>query len=443
MIGLCDSIIKEAFVSEVVATIKHKMKHTFSDDEVTSNIQYFLNNKYDEMDNTLVTIAITVSYDMGWQKRATGNIYDSLSGHGFYIGIHTQKIVDYGVMGKRCMKCDIAERNGDIVEKHICTANWTGSSGSMEAGLALKMANRIFDNTGGRVHVGAIISDDDTTMRSQLHNIRHGGKLGDHIPQPVFYADVGHRVKVMCKPFFAMVTTSKDPSQCKMIDALRLKRYTGYYLRQNRTKDLCQFVANARAPVEHLFNNHQWCNEQWCWAKGISVTHHGLISKMMAAKEISSNASFPPTVSTPLLQIAPSTEDMIEDSDYTLDSDSDDSLLPEGIDDVSDEETNNCETVDLFEDKFGKEHMHFSPNEMEELKVKEKELMERNASSYYRCKIKHAKLYAEITAAYTPFITKEMLVMLHHTGDTQKTRQLMQALRPMHQKEKLTAKLLL
>jgi hypothetical protein len=87
---------------------------------------------------------------------------------------------------------------------------------------------------------------------------------------------------------------------------------------------------------------------------------------------------------------------------------------------VSDEETNNCETVDLFEDKFGKEHMHFSPNEMEELKVKESALMERNASNYYRCKIKHAKLYADITAVYMLFIIKQMLVMLHHTGDTQK-----------------------
>ena len=89
---------------------------------------------------------------------------------------------------------------------------------------------------------------------------------------------------------------------------------------------------------------------------------------------------------------------------------------------MSDGEKNNCETVDLFADKFGKEHIHFSPNEMEQLKVKELALMERNALNYYRCKIKHAKLYADITAAYTPFITKQMLVMLHHTGDTQKTR---------------------
>ena len=48
MIGLCNNIIKEAFISEVVATIEHKMKHTFSDDEVQSNIKYFLNNEYEK-----------------------------------------------------------------------------------------------------------------------------------------------------------------------------------------------------------------------------------------------------------------------------------------------------------------------------------------------------------------------------------------------------------
>ena len=77
------------FVSEVVATINHKMKETFSDDEVQMNINYSLNNEYEKMDKTLLTIAITVSCDMGWYKRAIGNIYNSMSRHGFYIGMHT------------------------------------------------------------------------------------------------------------------------------------------------------------------------------------------------------------------------------------------------------------------------------------------------------------------------------------------------------------------
>ena len=44
--------------------------------------------------------------------------------------------------------------------------------------------------------------------------------------------------------------------------------------------------------------------------------------------------------------------------------------------------------------------------------------------SYYRCKDKHRKLYNELTQAFAPFITHEMMVMLHHPYDTQKNEAL-------------------
>ena len=45
--------------------------------------------------------------------------------------------------------------------------------------------------------------------------------------------------------------------------------------------------------------------------------------------------------------------------------------------------------------------------------------MDSNAVNYYWCKIKHAYLYTDTTAAYTPYITEELLVILHHNSDTQ------------------------
>lgn len=47
---------------------------------------------------------------------------------------------------------------------HACNAKWTGRSGSMEAGLAFKMANDTYTNSGGRVHAGVIMSDNDMAM---------------------------------------------------------------------------------------------------------------------------------------------------------------------------------------------------------------------------------------------------------------------------------------
>ena len=47
-------------------------------------------------------IGLTVSYDMGWNKRSSGHIYNSLSGHAFIIGAHTRRIIDCVVFSKKC-----------------------------------------------------------------------------------------------------------------------------------------------------------------------------------------------------------------------------------------------------------------------------------------------------------------------------------------------------
>ena len=62
----------------------------------------------------------------------------------------------------------------------------------------------------------------------------------------------------------------------------------------------------------------------------------------------------------------------------------------------------------------------FSEVEMDKLKLREKELIDRNTSGYYRCKIRHAKLYEDMKTAYADYITPAMLKQLQHCWDTQK-----------------------
>ena len=61
----------------------------------------------------------------------------------------------------------------------------------------------------------------------------------------------------MVKPIFNMVSNVKDPDRCKKIDPLRLRKYTGCYIAKHRHLSLNEFVRNAKAPVDHLFNDHQ------------------------------------------------------------------------------------------------------------------------------------------------------------------------------------------
>ena len=61
----------------------------------------------------------------------------------------------------------------------------------------------------------------------------------------------------------------------------------------------------------------------------------------------------------------------------------------------------------------------FTSAELEDLKKREAALMERNEKGYYHSKIDHADLYREISAAYQPYITEDMLSQLQHTWSTQ------------------------
>ena len=90
-------------------------------------------------DNKQNKIGLTVSYDMGWNKRSSGNRYDSMSGHCFYIGCRTKKIISSHVTSRKCKICDNAKKRGEAPTYHECPRNYEGSSKGMEAQNALHL----------------------------------------------------------------------------------------------------------------------------------------------------------------------------------------------------------------------------------------------------------------------------------------------------------------
>ena len=293
IINIVDEILNDSLANEIIAKIRVLLKGKATEEEIDENINFFKSGEYDKMHQDLRSIGIAITYDMGWQKRATGRIYDSLSGHGFFIGALTRDIVQYGLKKKRCATCSCLNASAQPYADHNCTVNWEGSSGAMESALALTLVLAIHEKYNGLVYVEQIITDDNSTMQSHLKNVKNGGKLPDHIRQPSFGADPSHRIKVMCKPIFAMVSDTKDPDKCKTVDATRIKRYTSYYIRQNRTKPLSKFVKNARAPIEHLFNDHQWCNSSWCWAKELEEKKTRLMTHVFESNQNNKEQQLP------------------------------------------------------------------------------------------------------------------------------------------------------
>ena len=82
-----------------------------TENETELNIYFFITKQYDKMQKDLQKNGITVSFDMGWQKRSGGHIYDSLSGHGYFLGCLLGNVVSYGVMKKKCSMCGRLDSN--------------------------------------------------------------------------------------------------------------------------------------------------------------------------------------------------------------------------------------------------------------------------------------------------------------------------------------------
>ena len=113
-----------------------------------------------------------------------------------------------------------------------------------------------------KTFIGEMVTGDDSTMRTVLTHNEKKGRLAPDVPPPKFLADPGYRVKVMVKPIFTKVSKTKAINRIKNIDAIRIKKYTSCYIVQNREGDFKKFVANVLAPIEHLFNEHSYCDAE-------------------------------------------------------------------------------------------------------------------------------------------------------------------------------------
>ena len=273
IVNVTDQSMKEGREEEILATVG---KENF--------------DKWKEKKITPDEVKLTTSYDMGWNKRSSGTKYDSTSGHGFVIGGLTKKILQHVVLSKSCSICSFAIKSNRIPQRHECPKNHIGSSKSMECEGIFRMVVQAHDELG--YTIGTIISDDDSTMKSNLkHSLKEkvqlglmceadwpktqkgnkksdNGRLPLNIPEPHFLADFNHRVKVVGKTIYYFAKMAKKHSNVSKGTAERVKTNWGSMLRQIRhlswEKDHSTIKSRVLAPIEHMYGNHDHCDESWC-----------------------------------------------------------------------------------------------------------------------------------------------------------------------------------
>jgi hypothetical protein len=214
-------------------------------------------------------VGISVSTDMGWQVRSAGRTYASNSGHNLCIGCRSGKILDYVVLSKTCSTCVAAKAKDTIAKEHECVHNHNGSSKSMEPLSTCDLATRLYRNeiagTNTKIYVNELLTDDDSTTRSNMKTVGRRksdkGKLPPDVPQPTrFLTDPSHRTRVYAKHFYALIGQhGMKPGHFE-----RFKKYHAFAVQMYRHEELPSFRNRVVASVEHVFNNHTFCDETWC-----------------------------------------------------------------------------------------------------------------------------------------------------------------------------------
>ena len=137
----------------------------------------------------------------------------------------------------------------------------------MEADTALQIVHSLHGDSKGDVYIHSIVADDDSTMRSLLKyksEEHKKGQLKEGVPEPEWLADPTHRTKCVAKPIYGLASANKATSLVTKLDAMQLKKYYSYFVKQSRNLPFEEMKRRSLAPLEHLFNDHRYCHSSWC-----------------------------------------------------------------------------------------------------------------------------------------------------------------------------------
>ena len=249
-----------------------------------------LTNEVYDTDKYKKLPALTVSLDMGWQKRSSGRRYDSPSGVLHCIGARSGKIIFSFVYRNHCdycMKlgflmenyednkdnlCDEEkiklQRKIDGLCKHTCLKNFDGYSKSMECDAIVDLVSNAPKRLG--CYIRSIVMDDDTNVRDNLEEDlgdKKSGRLEKCLAGITFYADPGHRKRTYQNHLFELVGgIRKKGWMLRRKQAKQLAIHFAYFQQQIKGLTLEEAKIKCSAPMKHIIGNHEDCGE-WCTGK--------------------------------------------------------------------------------------------------------------------------------------------------------------------------------
>ena len=164
------------------------------------------------------------------------------------IGARSREIIQCIMSSKMCTTCLDTEQSNIEPKLYICLRNYNGNSEAMESNATLEVYENLLNQTKGRVAIGYIIANNDSSMCSYLKHqtlLHPKGTLHQWPPLPQVLSDHSHCTKCMSKPFFALAALGKSKSEYTKVDAFRIMRWWGFMIECYRGGSGLQAVKRA------------------------------------------------------------------------------------------------------------------------------------------------------------------------------------------------------
>ena len=91
------------------------------------------------------------------------------------MGYRTSKVVAKGVLQMYCSICTENIKNDLPIRNHVCNIYQYGSSGSIASTLYYALLNDLHDSTCGKINIGQLVTDDDSTLRQYCSSVENDG----------------------------------------------------------------------------------------------------------------------------------------------------------------------------------------------------------------------------------------------------------------------------
>ena len=116
------------------------------------------------------------------------------------------------------------------------------------------------------LYLKTIVVNNDSSIRALLkHRLCNPKrKLPADILEPEWLVDPSYLTKVVAKPIYLISLLSKDSCSSTKVDVIQCEKCFGYMIKTNRSKSFSEIMRAYKAVVEHLLDNHEFCDEKWC-----------------------------------------------------------------------------------------------------------------------------------------------------------------------------------